>query len=134
MDLVTTLFNIAKQNTEQQEPIKKKYIEQKNEEYESKLRSMANLEKLKPIAEEGNYHVDVIDIDGSFQYTCYDLQRLVIKLNKIGNLPLKVHYEKSERVDLDFDTKIEGTYYMGVNCKASFRWEKGNLTNNSSSK
>lgn len=124
MNLAEQLYEIAKQNTEQQEPNKKKYVEQKNKEYETKLRNMASLEKLKPIAEEGNYHVNVIDIDGSFQYTCYDLQRLIDRLNKSGNLPLKICYEKSERVDFDFDINTGGSYYVGVNCKASFRWEK----------
>jgi len=132
-NLVEQLFNIAKQNTKQQEPDKKKYIKQKNDEYETRLRNMADIEKLKPVAEEGNYHVNVIDIDSSYQYTCYDLQRLVDKLNVSGNLPLKIYYEKSERIDYDFDINTGSTYYVGVNCKASFRWDKTSTTTTSTS-
>lgn len=121
-DLHNKLFNIAKQNTVQQEPDKKKFVNQKNAEYESKIRSMANLEKLKPFAEKGNYHANIIDIDGTFDYTCYDLQRLVEKINEVGDLPLKVYYEKGE--NLSFDHNNLNTWYHSVSCKASFRWGK----------
>lgn len=127
-DLTTKLFNIASVKTDENEiePNKKEYIRKKNEEYETKIKKMGTFKKLKPIAEKGNFHKDVVDMDSTYKYTCFDLQRLVERLNNSGELPLKVYYEMAEYVNQDYENM--NTIYYGVNCKASFRWEKKSST------
>ena len=123
-ELEDLLFNIASKNVPKsdQEPDIKEFIRKTNEIYETKIYEAADFKKLKPIAEKGNFHMNVIEMDSTYQYTCYELQRLVEKINSSGNLPLKVYYEKSER--FDYDHTNLNTYYSSINCNASFRWKK----------
>ena len=95
-ELEDLLFNIASKNVPKsdQEPDIKEFIRKTNEIYETKIYEAADFKKLKPIAEKGNFHMNVIEMDSTYQYTCYELQRLVEKINSSGNLPLKVYYEK----------------------------------------